>query len=84
MFLVCSKSPVLKLFNMNGSCSREFTHEDIENVCFLDVSGTHHGYFIGLVSKKFEWLYALGDDDQVYCFNFKSGSLDNVLKVPQS
>eukprot|EP00375_Theileria_parva_P003048 XP_765729.1 hypothetical protein [Theileria parva strain Muguga] len=80
MFLVCSKSPVLKLFNMNGSCSREFTHEDIENVCFLDVSGTHHGYFICLVSKKFEWLYALGDDDQVYCFNFKSGSLDNVLK----
>ncbi|XP_954516.1 uncharacterized protein TA19400 [Theileria annulata] len=78
VLLVCSKSPVLKLFNMNGSCSREFTHEDIENVCFLDVSGTDHRYFTCLVSKRFDWLYALGDDDQVYCFNFKSGTLDNV------
>ncbi|BAM38722.1 uncharacterized protein TOT_010000190 [Theileria orientalis strain Shintoku] len=78
LFLVCSKSPVLKVFNLSGNCLRQFTPEEVENVSFLDVSGTRFEIQLPLASKRSEWIYALGDDDQLYCFNYKSGKLDNV------
>ncbi|AFZ80420.1 WD-repeat domain containing protein [Theileria equi strain WA] len=71
LILVCTKSSTIRLLNMSGACIRQFEDDQLKDVSFIDIT----------VSKRNNWIYALGDDNVLYTFNGQSGKLEHFFTV---
>ena len=73
---VCSRSNSIHIIDLHGKILKKFICEKKE-VEFI-------GACISLQKKNSnsaEWIYALGNDCCVYCFNLKTGKIDHSLRV---
>ncbi|EDO06895.1 WD domain G-beta repeat containing protein [Babesia bovis T2Bo] len=70
LILVCTRSTSLVIYKLNGISVRNYSIEEAPNSNFLDVA----------VSRKMNWVYTVGEGNQLYCFN-KAGPLEYTFRV---
>lgn len=69
--LVCNKSSTLYILNLKGQVVKS-----------LSSGKEKEGNFVqSVVSPKGKWLYALGEDNVLYCFNVMSNKLEQTLDL---
>ncbi|KAK1934874.1 WD domain, G-beta repeat containing protein [Babesia divergens] len=69
LIMVCTRSSSLSVYKLNGICVKHYSIEDSGHN-FLDVA----------VSRRLNWVYAVGEGNMLYCFN-KAGNLEHSFKV---
>jgi WD40 repeat-containing protein SMU1 len=72
-FIVCSRSSSVHIVTLQGQVIKTFSSGKREGGNFLCCTGSPQG----------RWLYCVGEDGVLYCFNVGSGQLDHVLKVSE-
>jgi WD40 repeat-containing protein SMU1 len=70
-FIVCNKSPTIYLVTIKGQIIKSFTSEKKTGGDFVSCTVTPQGDFI----------YCVGEDSNLYCFNVQSGKLISTLKL---
>eukprot|EP00775_Hariotina_reticulata_P011843 gene11843-11987_t len=68
---VCNQSSTLYLMNMNGQVIKALQSGKREGGDFRAMA----------VSPRGEWVYALGEDNVLYCFNVAAGKLEHIMQV---
>ena len=71
-FLVCCKSHEIFLINDKGVIIKRFVNEN-KNVDFI----------AACTSIKHSYVYAMGNDNILYCFNIKTAKIEHSLKVAE-
>jgi len=69
--LVCDKSPNVHLMTIQGQLIKTFS------------SGKREGgdFVAACCSPRGDWLYCIGEDKTLYCFNLESYKLEHMMKV---
>ena len=69
-FLTCFRYPIMHLMNQEGKSVKQFKGDRAD------------AYFVGaLISPKGKYVYALGSNKEVTCFDTKSGTISQTFPV---
>ncbi|CAB4435458.1 unnamed protein product [Rhizophagus irregularis] len=70
-FVVCNKSSTIYLMTIKGQITKSFTSEKKTDGDFVSCT----------VSPQGDFIYCVGEDSSLYCFNVQSGKLTTTLKL---
>lgn len=69
--VVCNKTSSIYIMTLQGQVVKSFS------------SGNREGgdFVAACVSTKGDWIYCIGEDKKLYCFNYQSGGLEHFMMV---
>lgn len=70
-FLICTRSNTISIMNMSGQIVRTLTNAVADGGDFVCCTVSPHG----------EFIYAVAENRQLYCFNVQSGKIDQTMEV---
>ncbi|CRG97501.1 conserved Plasmodium protein, unknown function [Plasmodium gallinaceum] len=75
LILVCTKSPYCYIMNTKGKIIKTYT-----NVIDKETDNSIN-FVYACISPNYKYVYCLGDNQNLYCFNYNTSKLETQIKI---